>query len=360
MQFGNMRCHGFWARMLLAFGMAGFGAAVPVASADQLLDSFVAHLGQLESVPADRRNAALEQVEQWKADSVADAITEALVAMYPGYEEAIEATDGSDAVRAISLLEPLSSDADPFLAADAAFFLARTLMNDERFETALPLLTRLGREAADHSAHLPTIQYYRGVALAGLLKNEEAVAAFMEFLQFNPDAPERLRVNAWRQVQQLQAAGNSKMGEVQQRMDFSRRRLRLNESGEQTQQEQAEIVKLLTEMIKEQQKKECSASNSKSSNTKQQQQQTPQQQQAQNNSPQSSEGQQGGSSSNPNGVAERTYDNSPASPWSRLRDRSRDPANSAIKEKLPARYREIVERYYEKANGDDRSKGDRN
>ena len=38
--------------------------------------------------------------------------------------------------------------------------------------------------------------------------------------------------------------------------------------------------------------------------------------------------------------------------WSRLRDRSRDPANTAVKEKLPARYRDIVERYMEAANGE--------
>ena len=48
----------------------------------------------------------------------------------------------------------------------------------------------------------------------------------------------------------------------------------------------------------------------------------------------------------------KSSDDSPASPWSRLRDRSRDPANNAVKEKLPARYRDIVERYTEAANGE--------
>jgi hypothetical protein len=51
-------------------------------------------------------------------------------------------------------------------------------------------------------------------------------------------------------------------------------------------------------------------------------------------------------------VVQKSYDDSPASPWSRLRDRSRDPANNAVKEKLPARYRDIVEKYIEAANGD--------
>jgi hypothetical protein len=52
-------------------------------------------------------------------------------------------------------------------------------------------------------------------------------------------------------------------------------------------------------------------------------------------------------------VVQKSYDDSPASPWSRLRDRARDPANNAVKEKLPARYRDIVEKYTEAANGED-------
>jgi len=63
-------------------------------------------------------------------------------------------------------------------------------------------------------------------------------------------------------------------------------------------------------------------------------------------------GQKGGSSSNPNGKVVKTYDDSPASPWSRLRDRLRDPANNAVKEKLPARYRDIVEKYRAAADGE--------
>jgi hypothetical protein len=134
-------------------------------------------------------------------------------------------------------------------------------------------------------------------------------------------------------------------------MDFSRRRLQLTETGEATQQEQGEIVKMLATLIKEQEKKECNSSCKKGSKPK------PSEKQASGEKPEqkpgSSKSQKGGTSSNPNGqVVKKSYDDSPASPWSRLRDRSRDPANNAIKEKLPARYRDIVEKYYEAANGD--------
>ncbi len=139
------------------------------------------------------------------------------------------------------------------------------------------------------------------------------------------------------------------MGDVYQRMDFSRRRLSQIMPGEDTQKQQEKIVNMLAKLIKEQEKKEASSSSKDQKNTKQEQQQ---QQQASKDK-QQSKSQTGGQSNNPNGeVVEKSYDDGPASPWSRLRDRSRDPANNAIKDKLPARYRDIVERYYEAANGD--------
>jgi hypothetical protein len=38
-----------------------------------------------------------------------------------------------------------------------------------------------------------------------------------------------------------------------------------------------------------------------------------------------------------------------------LRDRSRDAANHAIRERLPARYRSVVEKYYEVISGNEDS-----
>jgi preprotein translocase subunit SecD len=223
------------------------------------------------------------------------------------------------------------------------------MMNHQRFEDALPLLQRLHAELADASAHASTVEYFMGQALAGSLENEAAIAAFMEFLQNHPDAPERLRVAAWRQVQDLQGIADGQMTDIYQKMDFSRRRLEIVESGDKTQTEQDKIVEMLAKLIKEQEKKECSSGNSKKDSKQQQKQQ--QQQQAQNQ-PKDSKSQSGGNSNNPNGqYVEKAYDTGNASPWSRLRDMSRDPANAAIKDKLPARYRDIVERYNDAVNG---------
>lgn len=339
-------------RFLLGLSLVLTLAPIASVHADDLLDNFRKHVTEQSELSSKTRDEALQAVAEF-AESPADAITEALIIMYPAYGDAVAASDDENVQDSLQLLQPLVDSKDPFLAADASFYLARVLMNDEQYEQALPLLGRLTDDLESFSAHGASASFYRGVALAGLLKNQEAIEAFMQFLHFYPDAPERLRVSAWRQVQQLQAVKEGQLSDVSQRMEFSRRRLELKEPDEVTQQQQKKIVEMLAKLIKEQEKKECSSSKSSSKNTKQQQQQQQQQQQA--SKPKNNKSQKGGSSSNPNGsVVEKSYDDGPASPWSRLRDRSRDPANNAIKERLPARYRDIVEKYYEKANGTDK------
>jgi hypothetical protein len=185
--------------------------------------------------------------------------------------------------------------------------------------------------------------------LAGTLQTQQAVDAYTTFLENFPNASERLRVSAWRQLQEISGSADQKMSNVTTRMEFSRRRLDITEIGEDTQSEQDRIVKLLAEMIDEQQKKECSSGSCNKSGAKPKPQESAQKPGAPK---EPSKSQKGGMSNVANGkYVEKSFDGGDASPWSRLRDRSRDAANTAMKEKLPARYREIVERYNDAVNG---------
>jgi tetratricopeptide (TPR) repeat protein len=345
--FTNLPAVAFFAIALTTTSLA---AAAEFSDRDsKVVESFVGHVDTLGEVTEEVRSNARTTVKEL-AEQPTDALTEGLAIIYPDYASAIEASY-DDVEKSINLLIPMADSKDPFLAADANFYLARTLMNAERFEEALPRLEKLTRELVEFTVNQGDAQYYKGVAQAGMLQNQDAIQSFMEFLQFNPDAAERLRVSAWRQVQQLQAIEAGKLSDVYHHMDFSRRRLELTETGESTQREQDEIVKMLAALIKQQEKKECNSSCKKGGKNKDGKPKSSGEKPKQE--PGESKSQSGGSSSNPNGkVVKKSYDDSPASPWSRLRDRSRDPANNAIKEKLPARYRDIVEKYYEAANGD--------
>jgi len=320
-----------------------------------VLEAFTEHVKSLSGVDEQVREEVAKTIADYGVDAAADGITESLILLHQGYGEAVEKSDAEDTAVSQNALQAYVNSEDKFLAADASFYLARALMNNEEFEAAKPLLANVHGDLSEYNVHVGNARFYTGVAQAGLLEYEDAISTLKEFLQSYPDAPERLRVAAWRQVQQLQEIEAGKMADVYQRMDFSRRKLSLIEPGEDTQDEQNKIVNMLAKLIKEQEKKEASSSSSKK-NTQQQQQQKPEKQQSDQQKQQQqqsqSKGQKGGTSNNPNGkVVKKTYDNGPASPWSRLRDRSRDPANAALKDKLPPRYREIVERYYEAANG---------
>ena len=293
-------------------------------------------------------------------DSPGTAITESLIAIYPKFGQAIDDADFEDLATGVASMTPLTTHEDQFLAADASFYLARTLMNGQKFEDAISLLDALTGELGQHSAQRGVAQYYTGVAQAGLLDNQKAIKSFITFLQENPEAPERLRDNAITQFNELHAIEKGKLSDVRQRMDFSRRRLQLTETDEDTQSQQQEIVTMLGKLIKEEKKKEQSQSSSSKPKDKQEKKEGKENSSDDQKKPEEGKGkpgpsksQSGSSSSNANGVAElKTYDGSPASPWSRLRNRNRDAANNAFKDKLPARYRELVEKYNENADGE--------
>ena len=355
-------------RQSIAIVFAGLVLFCQTALADQhgedVLNKFTATLDgrQLSAEVKSKIDSILAD----NSESPDTAITESLIAIYPEFGQAIDDADFEDISTAVTALTPLTNHKDRFLAADASFYLARTLMNGEKYEDAVPLLKSLTDELGKHSAHRGVAQYYTGVAQAGLLENQKAIKSFVKFLDFNPDSAARLLDNARTQVLELQQVEQGKLSDVRQRMDFSRRRLQLTETDDETQTQQQKIVTMLGKLIKEEEKKEHSQKQSSKpknnkpkdkkensdSNQKQQGQQKPGQQQP--GKPNQSKSQSGQSSSQPNGVAQvKTYDGSPASPWSRLRDRNRDAANNAFKDKLPARYRELVEKYNEKADGED-------
>ncbi len=318
----------------------------------KLMQSFLDHVDSLDVI-ADRRDEIKNTIAQYD-DSITDAVTEGLIQIYPGYATAVESSDADQVDAAVKLLTPLTLADDKFLAADATFFLARTLMNNEQYELAIVHLEKLSGELAEFSAHRGPSLYFTGLAQTGLLKKDDAMKSYKRFLTESPDSPERMRVSAWRQLQELEAVTDGKLEDIYRRMDYSRRRLELAKTDQSTQQQQDQIVDMLSKLIKEEEKREASSNSSSSAKQNKPQQQNQKNQQAQKpKSPKPSKSQQGGSSGNPNGEAiVKTYDDSPASPWSRLRNRSRDPANNAVKEKLPARYRDIVERYMEAANGE--------
>ena len=213
-----------------------------------VVDGFRKHV-QESSFDDDLKSAAEKKIAAFEDPS--DAVTEGLIALYSDYGDAIDSSEDDEDNAPGKQLQPFANSKDPFLAADASFYLARVLMNNERFEDALPLLKNLQNKYRENTTHAGVVDYYLGVAHAGLLKNKNAIKAFTQFIVDYPDAPVRMRVSALNQIQYLKAIDKGKLDDAHQKMEFSRRRLNIEKTDESTQQEQEAIVEILTKLIEE-------------------------------------------------------------------------------------------------------------
>jgi len=247
---------------------------------------------------------------------------------------------------AIVGLTKLRESSDAYLAADSTFYLARAYLLDERFEEALPLLADLQSKFAGNTAAGGEVQFLVGVAQAALLKHADAIASLEKFIANYPDASERMRVGAFRQLEQLKLYQEGTLSDVHLRMDYSRRKLALEDTGSETRQQQEKVIDILAKLIKECEERECNCrGGSGSGQAKKQGKAGESEGQGQGEGSQSGES-GGGSKGIDSDTVKRLTRGGPQSPWSRLRDKDRDPVYSAIKEKFPARYQQLIEQYY--------------
>lgn len=319
-------------------------SVVQAADIDVVIQQFLDNVKQAKDLDDARKEEITTAVKNLAGDPAAKdmAITEGLVLWSNDFNAALEALGTDDLKKARDLLTNLSGNPNPYMSTEATFFLARALVVEEKYEDALPHLVRVVSEGENYTSQMGTVLFFKGMTHAALLETDKAKEDLNNFINNYPTAPERIRVSAWRKLQELNQVTEGSMPDVFQRMDYSRRRLNLENTDKKTQEEQEKIVIMLNKLIEQIEEKECQAckggkkSGEKPGEGEQQQSQSEGQGQSQS----------GGSSKNPNGVAKRSFGDGPASPWSNLRDRSRDPAYSVIKEKYPPRYQKLIEQYY--------------
>lgn len=345
--------------LLLSAMVAGQPNVASAADHAKVLDGFLAAIKSDDSLPADTVKRAEDLANELRSEPEggAIAVTEGLCELFPDYRAALTALAEENAPAAIEMLTRLSAHANEYLQADAVYFLARAHVLNEQFEQSLPLLDDLLAARAEKSARPGEVLFLKGIAETQLLKHREAIASLERFLKEFPDAPERMRVGAFRQIEQLKMFEEGTLSDVHLRMEFSRRRLALEDPGEETRTQQKKIVEILAKLIKEAEERECACrgggggSGQKKSQGKGSESES--QSQGEGSGQQGSVG--GGSKGTDSGTVKRLHRGGPQSPWSQLRDKERDPVFNAIKEKFPARYQQLIEQYYK--SFDDESEG---
>lgn len=330
--------------LFLVGGVAFAADATP----GKVLDDFTAAVQKREGAK-EQIEKALAAVESMKGDaySRSSAITAALRELYPDYQAALASLGEENLEPAVEALKKLITSDDPYLAADATFYLARAKMLTERYEDALPLLSDISGKWAGKTLHGPEAMFLSGVSQARLLNRKEAITLLTKYLSENPDAPERMKIGAWRQLEQLKLVKDETISDVFERMDFSRRKLALQDAGKRTQDEQKKIVDVLAKLIKEAEDKECDCKGSGKGKGQGKGQGQGEGEGAAAGGKGQGQGKNGGGNAQAvDDPLKRMHREGPQSPWSKVRDRERDPAYSAIKTKFPSRYEKLIEQYY--------------
>lgn len=345
----------------LAVGLAILAASAAGAAenlTDKVLDDFVAAVKENKEANPDAIAKAVEIVTALRAepDARAVAITEGLRELYPEFRDALGTLGEENFDGAITALGKLRDSTDPYLAAESAYYLARAYLLEERFEDALPILEDAAEKWAGKTTRDGEALFLRGVAYGQLLQHQQATECLTKFLSDYPDAPERMRVGAFRQLEVLKLYQEGTLTDVQLRMDFSRRKLTLEDTGKTTREQQDKIIDILAKLIKEAEERECNCKGGGSGQKPGQKQGKGSEGEGQGQG-QGQGGSQGGNSKGTDtDTVKRLHRGGPQSPWSHLRDRERDPVFNAIKEKYPARYQQLIEQYY-KSFSEDESEG---
>lgn len=339
----------FFGAAFALFVAVGVSIAAEPIPETKIVDDFVKDLKARNDIPAELSAEASKTIDELKADPYGRAILigETLRLINPEFRDALATLGEENFAEATQKLVPLAKSADAWLAAEASYFLARSFILEERFEEALPLLEDLRGKFAAKSVRGGESLFLTGIAEGQILKRDQAVAALTEFIEKYPDAPERMRVGAFRQLELLKLVEEGTLSDVQLRMEFSRRRLSLQDPGENTREQQGKIIDILAKLIKEAEERECNCKGSGQGQGQKKSQGKPGESQSQAQGEGKQGGQSGGGSKGiDSDTAQRLHRGGPTSPWSKLRDKERDPVFNALKEKFPGRYQELIEQYY--------------
>lgn len=308
--------------------------------------------GQYVAGRPDIADAQKQAVARRVAAAAADAdqrdgvIVDSLGAIYSDFATAMDKLANEDNAQAMTLLTKLMASDDPYLAANARFFAARLLVTQEKYEQALPLVQKLVGEEKDRTLYTGQAMFLRGVCQAGLLQRTDAIDSFRGFIKADENAPERLVVGALHRIDELQQMADGTLDDVEQRMDYSRRKLGLEDSGSDTQDQQKKAVVILDELIKQAEDKEKNNSGGGG---------------GAGAGAGGARGNAGGNAGGPAGGAarstapvgqarigalQRSVHGDKDEQWGEARQRQRDEVLNAIKARYPERYRELVEQYY--------------
>jgi len=321
--------------------------------ANKVLDAFIASVKADKSIKSQHREAIVKLVDgarQSALPDMAETISTSLTLVDKDFGTAMIALGQERPDAAVKRLRQSVKSKNPFVAAQSKYFLGRAYIQQEIFEDALLPLNDLLKNHRDHTLYAGEAEFLKGVCEAELLKRDEAIKTLEAFLQKHRwTASERMVTGAEVLLGDLRWIKDGTLEDVQQRMEFSGRRLKLADTSKPTQDEQEKIVNILNKLIEEAEKQENQGQGSGSGSGS-----------GQGSGQGSGKGGSPSGNQMPGGPANQSglpggpgrvgdldkIAKNAAEPWGDLNERERAKVMSNMKDRFPERYRELLEQYY--------------
>jgi tetratricopeptide (TPR) repeat protein len=270
--------------------------------------------------------------------------------MSPRFREALDAFDSERYDDCTEIAGALRSDANPFLSAHSAAYEIKAMVAEERLLEAGERIEALIASSQDwkrfknHSYQAAEISFLRGFCLLSDLQYEQAQQALSEFLETYPNASQRLRVAARQMQAELSNRQAGHIGEVVDLMHFSGRRLTHGDTGEAVRTRQQRVLDILDQLIEEAEEEESSSSSSSSSGGGGGKSGNSPGQNKPSNPMQDSTLPGGEAGEDSLRASQRVK---PGESWGAMAPAERERILQALRDNFPARYRQLVEQYYE-------------
>ena len=245
-------------RLCTALAVVAVMLSASLVQAEATLDGLVKAIDANAQLSDEQRKEAVATIDSLKADDESPAYiaSEVFMLLYPEFEDAMAALGDEDSAAGIAKLEALGKSDDKHLAAESTYYIGRGHMMAEHYELALPVWESVLEDHAETTFRTAEALFFKGMSESQLLKRKAAIETLDKFIIDYEDAPERMQVAAWHELELLRAIDEGSLVDVQDRMDFSRRRLAIEESGEDTQEEQDRIVAMLEKLIEKAEQQE--------------------------------------------------------------------------------------------------------
>ncbi|HMQ14523.1 MAG TPA: hypothetical protein PKC49_00985 [Phycisphaerae bacterium] len=330
-------------------GALGLAVAATAAADERRIERLNAEfLEHLNTLPVER-SLAVETIRSgwrllYEGRGPAGFVPDALAVLHADFAEALRAFDEQRAPDAVRLLEPLTSAADPYLAANAAYFHARALIDLgllEEAERALANATAAEgaiAELARRTPYAPHALFLLAYAQSTNLRYEQAQQTLAVLREAFDDAPEPVRVGGRQLALEIERRQDGTLSEVAELMSYSAQRLRVTDTGQRVRARQDEALALLDRMIEEAEQQEAQNSGGGRRQAQGAQPRGSPDTPATESRVEPGQGQIGDLYGAPRA--------DPGDMWGRLPPAERERILQDLRDRFPSRYQQLVEQYY--------------